>query len=439
MKQLIDGKELLSFVPSHTSTGKGPVVRLAHGLTLDDGNCWSSPTLIQGAVGTGKSTFMKGCMTPILDYAQEAEDNVIIFSAKPELLAYARPKDTVISITNLAPHCCWNLFREAEASDHPHLTLRELSISLFRNAEEKTNQIFFPQAARDLFYGAACKLYDYGKSHNLPVSNADLVEFLTTTPIWGDEDTPGWLNLADLEPRYFAAARDYIGNGTDQGLGVLSELRTLIGSVFYESFAENGTFSAIEALKAGGNRIFLHFDYANSGRSTLTVYHILLDLLLKQSMSSHSQHKTWFFFDEASLLPKSDVLTDALSFARDPGSNGKGGVRIIMALQSAQLICRQYTELEGKTLLSLFPNVISFRVSDPMSRSVLADRYGKSHYMYSVPGGNDQLHCFDSYENVLSDYHFSVITKKGQAIMSLPGISDSPFIYDGYQKGLDRQ
>lgn len=45
-----------------------------------------------------------------------------------------------------------------------------------------------------------------------------------------------------------------------------------------------------------------------------------------------SRHKTWFFLDEGSLLPRSNVLMDALSLGVDPGINGISGVRIIMAL-----------------------------------------------------------------------------------------------------------
>ena len=150
--------------------------------------------------------------------------------------------------------------------------------------------------------------------------------------------------------------RDYLGEGSEQGLGCLSELRTLISRTLFGCFAaENGKFSAVNALQKGGKRIFLYYDYANSGHSTLSVLHIILDLLLKQAMRADSNHKTWFFLDEASLIPKSNVLIDALSLARDPGSNGKGGVRVIMALQSARLMTHQYSKEEAEILLSLFP------------------------------------------------------------------------------------
>lgn len=434
MKKLVEGMEILPQVPQCPVTGAAPVVRLPKGLVLDDKTCWQSPTLILGNVGCGKTTLLKAIRTPIMQYAYASGDNTVTFCAKPEMLAGVRPGDPVIQITSRDAASCWNLFRELDASDAPLLTLREISSMLFQNAEEKTMQPFFPQAARDIFYQTCRYLYDFGKRQGIPITNADLVEFLETTPIMGTEEVPGWLDLAASQPHYFGMIRDYLGNGNDQGLGVLSELRTLISNTLYGSFASpNGTFSAMEALRNGGAHIYLYYDYANAGHSTLQVQQLLLDLLLKNAMRADAAHKTWFFLDEASLLPKSNVLPDALSLGRDPGSNEKGGVRLIMVLQSARLMTRHYTREEAETLLSLFPNVICMRVADPMSRAVVKERYGKSHYQYSYAGVGEKIHHTDSFEEVISDYHFSRLTK-GQAIISMPGVCDAPFLYDGYQK-----
>lgn len=436
IKRLLEGNQLLPTVPLSPSVGRGPVVSLEHGLVLDDEHCWQSPTLILGNVGSGKTTFLMKCMAPLLEYASHTGDNAVIFCAKPELLAFARPGDPIIEITSQSSDCCWNLFRELDASNNSSLTLREITAALFQEAEAKTMQPFFPQAARDILEHTCLYLYHFSKQSGLAVSNADLITFLETTPIQGDDSIPGWMELAQSHPEYFGMVRDYIGNGNDQGLGVLSELRTLINRTLYGSFASNqGTFSAIRAIKQGGVRIFLRYDYANAGRSALAVIHVLLDLMLKQAMQSDSSHKNWFFLDEASLLAKSDVLCDALNFARDPGCNGTSGVRILMALQSARLMMRHYTQEEGQCLLSSFPNVIAFRVADPMSRAVVSERYGKAHYQYCYTGTGTKTYNSDSYEPVVSDYHFSLLTKKGQAIISIPELSPSPFFYDGYQEG----
>ena len=153
MKKLVEGNELLNSVPQCSTTGKGPVVRLQSNLILDDGNCFECPTLIEGNVGTGKSyLMMNDLMNPILEYCDRSGDNAVIFCAKPEMLRYRRNGNPMISIKNMEPESCWSIFAEMKASDNPELTLREISTELFAEAEEKTTQIFFPQAARDIFY-----------------------------------------------------------------------------------------------------------------------------------------------------------------------------------------------------------------------------------------------------------------------------------------------
>ena len=253
-------------------------------------------------------------MDPILEYCEQSGDNAVIFCAKPDMLRYRRSGDPLISIGSREPASCWNIFAEMKSSDSPELTLREIATELFAEAEEKTTQIFFPQAARDIFYQTCRYMYDYSLEKGITFHNGDLVDFLETTPIYSTDTVPGWLELAEKYPEYFGMLRDYIGDGSEQGQGCLSELRTLISRTLFDSFAsKDGEFSAINALKGGNNRIVLFYDYATSGHSTLPVIHIILDLLLKQGMQADANHKTWYFFDEGSLLPKSNVLSYSLT------------------------------------------------------------------------------------------------------------------------------
>ena len=440
MKQLIEGLQLAQTPPKafHT-TGISPEVQMKHGMILDDGNMWSSPTLIIGAVGSGKSYLLRQFMHPIMEYAASAGDAVVVFCAKPELLAQARPGDLVISVSATAPENCWSIFAEMEASDDPERTLREISLSLFHEAEERTNQPFFPQAAQDMFFQSAMFLFDQARKRGRRCDNADLLEFLIQTPIYGDEDSDelGWLNYyAKAYPERFGMLRDYLGgDGNAQGMGVLSEIRVFLARTMTGSFARaGGRFSAHRAIREG-KRVFLHYDYARAGRSSLVIMKTILDLLLKEGMSSKAAHKSWFFLDEYALLPKSDVMIDSLLLGRDPSSSGKGGVRIIAALQSAQLMSHHYKSEEAKSLLSLFPNVIAMRISDPISRAVLSERYGKARYQYIYAGAGGRSQSVDALEDVVSDYDYAKITEKGQAILSLPGVSNAPFIYNGYEKG----
>ena len=264
------------------------------------------------------------------------------------------------------------------------------------------------------------------------------MQFITTTRVNSQPGIPGWIELANRHPQYFACILDYIGSSVNvnssQGLGVLGELRSdIISEIFVGSFAARGTFSVRKAMQEPGRRIFIQFDFAHAPHASLTLIGVIMDLIYKEAIRPDRTQKTYIFLDEAHYLPKSPYLADVLSFGRDPSGQGKGGVRIFVAAQSAMLFTKNYTELEARTLLSLFPNVVSFRVSDPMSRAVISDRYGEARYQETVagPGGKAQVETFT--EKVVSDYQFSKVNRVGQAIISMPAISESPFFYNGFQ------
>ena len=172
----------------------------------------------------------------------------------------------------------------------------------------------------------------------------------------------------------------------------------------------------------------------DKARTALPLFRLLLDLMMQQSMSPTLNHKVWFLLDEFSLLPKAEAFTDVLSFARDPsGDNGRSGARIIAAVQSVQLLTRHYSEAEAKTLMSLFPNLITMRVMDPMSRAAFADRYGTARVIYRYMGEGNRPVTTDCEQKVVTDADFSQLMKPGQALMSLPAVSPDPFIYDGFR------
>ena len=427
MKRLLEGQQLQRTVPP-TAGRVEPVVRLPGGLTLDDRSCWQYPTMLVGNVGSGKSTLMEQIRRPVLAHADRMQDTVVIFAAKPDVL---------VSATD--PANCWNIFRELDASTAPDLTLREIASALFAEQKKKTTQIFFPEAAQEIFYQTARFMRDFGRTNNIPVSNAELSEFLTRTTVFAQEraDTGtngSWQELVERYPTYFSAARDLIGDGGAQGLGVLSEVRTMLSRLFIGSFnTADGRFSALQAVRQGGKRVFILYE-PDKARTALPLFRLLLDLMLQQSMSPTLNHKVWFLLDEFSQLPNVESLTDALSFARDPsGDNGRSGARIIAAVQSVQLLTRHYSEAEAKTLMSLFPNLITMRVMDPMSRAAFADRYGTARVIYRYMGEGNRPVTTDCEQKVVTDADFSQLMKPGQALMSLPAVSPDPFIYDGFR------
>ncbi len=432
-KRIIEGIELSSKIPVSTNSHRAPVVTLPNGLILDD-HVLESPTLILGSVGSGKTVLLNEIMEGICEYAAKVKDNVVIFCAKKNLLKFARPSDLVIAIDSNDPRCCWNIFREMEASKNPDLTVRDIAKILFKDQRSET-QPFFVNAAQDIFIQTLRFMYRYSKKIQDSYDNFELIRFLEDTKMWREkeEDPLSWHDFAKIYPEYYGHLRDYLGNDADQGFGVMSEIRTLISEAFFGSFCKkDGCFSAIEALKTGDSRILLYYDQANASEASLKIFQCILDLLFKHSVDDENGRKTWFFIDEASLLPRSNALIDAMSYGRE------SGFRLFMCLQSAQLMTRRYTESEAKSILSLFPNLISLRVQDDMSRKLFADRYGKSLYEYNYSSVGLKSATTQRERYVVDDTDFFALSKKGMALCSLPALSSLPFIYDGYRKEIDK-
>ncbi len=60
----------------------------------------------------------------------------------------------------------------------------------------------------------------------------------------------------------------------------------------------------------------MYYDYANSSEASIKILRTILNLLLKHSIDQQNRRRTWFFLDEASLLPET-CIADAMSLGRD--------------------------------------------------------------------------------------------------------------------------
>ena len=65
----------------------------------------------------------------------------------------------------------------------------------------------------------------------------------------------------------------------------------------------------------GGRNIFLLYDLA-LGEVMTPMYRLLVDLALKEALSTEANGHTHVFLDELKLLPKVTHLEDALNFGR---------------------------------------------------------------------------------------------------------------------------
>ena len=99
---------------------------------------------------------------------------------------------------------------------------------------------------------------------------------------------------------------------------------------------------------------FLLFNYAESTESSIVFFDMILDQMIKQSLAENGQ-KVWFFLDEFSLLGHLQYLQSALAYGRS------NGFRLIAAVQSVQLLEKNYSESEASCISVFWTTSCSFR------------------------------------------------------------------------------
>lgn len=429
IKQVLEGQTIQDTIPKLEPPFQEPVVRLENGLVFDE-RIFECATAILGCVGSGKTFLLDKMMKQILESADRLKENVYIFCAKPDFLKYKRPQDIVVSVADTGdPKGCWNLFLEMKNSRDPEQTAKLIVSSLLQD-QQSTQNPYFVNSAKDVLFTVIMACYEEGLKKGYLPTNAYLYDFFEKVSL-DPENENSWQNLAVINPRRFAHLNDYFGNGLEQGYGTISEIRTLLFEALWGSFCtDNGEFSIIDSLKRG-RRVFLYFDHASSSNASIKIYKTLLDLLFKRITDPANKRRCWVFLDEFSILPRTEQLIDCMSLGRE------AGLRLICTLQSAQLLTRHYKEDEAKALISLFPNIICLKVQDALSRKVVADRYGECLTSYTFNGPMQKIIPHTEHRPVIADYDFTMIQKKGDALMSIPNLSDSPFFYHGWRKELE--
>ena len=104
------------------------------------------------------------------------------------------------------------------------------------------------------------------------------------------------------------------------------------------------------------------------------------------------------------------------------------GFRLIAAVQSVQLLEKNYLESEASCMLGLFPNVFCFFTSDYKSRQLMSNRYGTNLVsVIGYGGGKPELRE----RSVIQDVDFYKISLPGDCIVSLAGYQ--PFFFRNHK------
>jgi type IV secretory pathway TraG/TraD family ATPase VirD4 len=357
-----------------------------------------------------------------------AKDSAVIFATKREMIDgfyHTENGDILLEYNASDPKNIWNIFSEMEESDDPQRTLTEHCDVMF-SKYKNTVQPFFTNASKDMFKSLTMYLAEsYELRTGKKPTNSTLIGFFDTVTfkdsVVNGKKRKGLLTLIKEVPG-LQHLSDYLGDGsTAQALGVLGELRAVLKGTFQGgAFVKPGSFSVRRALKEG-KKIFLLYDYAESTESSIVFFDMIIDQIIKQSLAENDQ-KVWFILDEFSLLGYLQYLQSALAFGRG------NGFRIIAAVQSVQLMEKNYSESEANCMLGLFPNIFCFFTGDYKSRQLMSNRYGKN--LVSVIGygsGKPELRE----RSVIQDEDFYKIALPGDSIVSLAGYS--PFFFRNHK------
>lgn len=388
--------------------------------------------LLLGGAGAGKTNVMNQIVKHILTWNQSgSRDGVsLIFDTKGDYITHPgfwRSGDYVIGNDSRFRDQSeiWNIFDEVLADgDNPvdyEANAREIAYVLFKDRGSKT-QPFFANAARDIF--ANMLIYFIRRSKDDParwrdmLNNDAFISFLLSK-------SPARFSKMFTIYDDMIGLISYIGDGTsNQALGVFGELRSMLNDCFQGVFRKKAgrnqrSFSIRRAIREkNGRSIFILYDMS-LGETITPVYRLLVDLALKEALSTHSNGHTHVFLDELKLLPKITHLEDALNFGRSKR------VSVIAGLQSVGQIYSTYGPETGQVILGGFGSVIVMNSNDFETRDYVSNLFGPNLIAYRYYNGNDKP--IDKERDGHTVEHWDIQNlKTGHAIISL-AYNDKPF------------
>lgn len=378
----------------------------------------SKHIMLLGGIGTGKTnTFFQ--IVSQLKNSMNDDDIMIVFDTKGDFYKeFYRPGDIVISNDETAVGSdspdYWNIFNEIDAS-HLRESIIEISKSIFAEACEKTNQVFFPNAAKDLF--TASLLHFWRSAPSNKCTNKNLIDYLCYTS--SKEFREMLMQHKDLR-----SMSSYIANDDSaQTQGVMSELQQVVREIFVGNFAKTGKLSLRNLVqRKGGKTVFIEYDLA-LGSMLTPIYSLMFDIAIKTALGrKRSDGNVYFITDEFRLLPHLKHIDDAVNFGRSMG------IKFLIGIQNVEQIYDNYGEQRARSILSGFSTSVTFRLIDQKSREFIQGVFGRNRkqdvYMPLVQTKGLVEEQRDGY--VVEDWDITNLGI-GEAIVGLP--NQEPFKY----------
>jgi len=378
-----------------------------------DADLLSRHLMFLGGIGTGKTNAFDQIITQ-LKRNMTSDDVMIIFDTKGDFYhAFYESGDIVISNDETATGSngtdYWNIFNEIENDEHMEENIVEISKALFHQKLEKTNQPFFPNAAKDLF--AAVLTHFVRNKETLKGDNLTLRTFL-------DSSSTAQLREMLLQHNDMKAMVSYIADDrSPQTQGVMSELQQLSREIFLGNFKKQGTMSIRNLVRSkNGKLVFIEYDIG-VGAMLSPIYSLLFDMAIKEALCrKKSEGSVYFIADEFRLIPNLQHVDDAVNFGRSLG------VKFMIGIQNVEQVYECYGEQRARSIMSGFLTSIAFRVNDVSSKDYIKKLYGENRkkeiYMSSIQtkGLNETIR--EAF--VVEDWDISNLGL-GEAIIGLPG------------------
>lgn len=412
-------KQVIGVIPGCTADDSPRGLFLNHEL-------FSKHLLLLGGIGTGKTnTFFH--LTSQIEHSMTEEDVMVIFDTKGDFYKeFYRPGDVVISNDDTAcgprGENYWNIFAELSYGPQLEANIREISNMLFAEACEKTTQLFFPAAARDIF-SAVLEYFVYV----LPVerrTNRFLMDYISNCT------TKDLREMLRTLPNSRAISSYISVDDSPQTQGVLSELLQVTRQLFTGNFAKHGNLGIQSLVSEKKKRkIFIEYDLS-LGKTLSPIYSLLFDLAIKKSLSrNRAKGNVYFITDEFRLLPYLEHIDDAVNFGRSMG------VKFIVGIQNVEQIYDNYGEERARSIMSGFSTIMAFRINDAKSREYIKELFGKNikleRYVPTIATKGMIEEKRESY--VVEDWDISRL-RTGEAIIGFPGEPPFLFKFDLYEE-----
>ena len=321
-EKILYGNKLVSTVPVPAKDAKFALIgKNRSGQTI----AWpiseatlSKHMILLGAIGMGKSNAMNNIVRSIRT-TMNRSDVMLIFDTKGDYYKeFYRPGDVVISndkrATNGIRPDYWNLFGEVMIDNRWEENATEIAKTIFADRLEKTTQVFFPNAAKDLLAAlilCICRNQEPAAMKH----NRSLLSILQTLT---SEKMVSYLRYHPDMENMISYIQD---SRSGQTLGVISELQSATRELLVGNFAQKGGLSMRQLVRnKGGRAIFIEYDLGIGGVLT-PIYRLLFDLAIKEALCrERNEGNVYFIMDEFSLLPHLRHIDDGVNFGRSLGA-----------------------------------------------------------------------------------------------------------------------